>query len=308
MAEFLLQFGQVLPDKPRIARTPRESPAFRPDWRILLFQQLAVEIAQAKDESLALARVVAGERDPFVRQILLWQFGRRSVIPGALVYAWQCQQCESENWIGAMIAGMVVAGRTSVQIAREIGTDPLHVRAFEKLCFDVRPYLQSRSWLKQMCYSLPRPNEPAYRHAKRRYLVTAYERGWAGLAPILLRPSHVQPRTGRQELNRFWQTLLARAADFVNELEVNGTPLAERDVILLRLALHEAKGLGLPATASADLDYAKPGEPDEEQSRQEAQALVRKLTLEQRKRVGTLLQTILHRVKVAPDTLPPVNS
>ena len=85
--------------------------------------------------------ILSGEKDPYVRQLLLSQSGRRSVIPAAIEYALRCYRSQNENWIAARIAAMVVAGRSSAEIAEEIGTEPVHVVAFEKIFFDVRRYL-----------------------------------------------------------------------------------------------------------------------------------------------------------------------
>jgi hypothetical protein len=292
--EFLIQLGPASSKTVPIPRSLRESANYSPCWRFEVFEQYLVKIAEAKDESTAVSEILLRERDPFVRQLLLFHFDRRCLIADSIKYATQCRQSEAQNRIAAMIKAMVVAGRRAEQIALEVGTVAVNIRTFEKLYFDVRRFLENRAWLKQLCYPSVLGSEPTYRQAEVRWLAISFERGWAGLAPCFLRPLHTKPRTGREELNRFCQGLLSRAADFVAWLEMSGVAPSERDIRLFQMAYQQAKKLGSPATLLCDLDYATPVEPHHEKSLHEAAELVKGMSLEKRKKIRTFFEKLLH--------------
>jgi hypothetical protein len=273
-------------------------------WRFDVFEQYLVKIAEAKDDSVAVAEILAEEPDPYLRQLLLFHFGRRCVISATVRYAMECHQSESQNQIGPMIRAMVVAGRSSGQIAAELGTDPASIRCFEKIYFDVRRFLENRAWLKRICFPPLIGNEPAHRQAEVRWLAIAYERQWAGLAPCFLRSLQTKARTGREELSRFCQGLLSRAADFVAQLEIHGVPPSERDVFLFQIVQEQAKKLGLGSISLSDLDYADPLELDEDKARHEAARLLKGMPLEKRKKIRTFLESVMHRANQSGDEQP----
>jgi hypothetical protein len=292
--EFLIQLGPASSKTVPIPRSLRDSPNYSPCWRVEVFEQYLIRIAEAKDQSNAVTEILAEEGDPFIRQMLLFHFERRCLIPDSIEYAIQCRQTEAQNRIQSMVKAMVIAGRNPEQIASEIGTDAFHIHTFEKLYFDVRRYLRNRAWLKQLCYPNLVGNEPAYRQAEARWLAISFERGWPGLAPCFLRPLHIKPRTGREELNRFWQGLLSRAADFLVWLEINGVVPSERDLRLLQMAQQQAKQFGFSTTSRADLDYMQPAEREQEESVHEAAELVKGISLEKRKRMIIFFEKVMH--------------
>ena len=255
--QYLIQLGPISGKSLPIPRSLRESPNYSPSWRSEVFEQYLIKIAEAKDQSTTLSEFLSRERDPFIRQLLLFRFDRRCVIPDAVRYAVECLQSETQNRVAGMVKAMIVAGRTARQIALEVGTVPLNIRAFEKLYFDVRRFLENRVWLKEVCYPSLLGNEPDYRQAEARWLAVAFERGWPGLAPCFLRPLQVKPRSGREEVNRFWQVLLSRASDFVGSLERTGVPPTG---VAWRL-IFWSRTLAVSSKTAANLRVSSPGLP-----------------------------------------------
>lgn len=289
--EYLIQLGQASGKTVPIPRRLRESPNYSPCWRTEVFERYLIKIAEAKSQSSALSKVLSTESDPFIRQLLLFHFGRRCVIPDAVRYALECRQSEAQNQIAGRIKAMVVSGRTAEEIALGVGTDPRNIRAFEKLYFDARRFLENRVWLKQLCYPSLLGNEPAYRQAEARWLAIAFEYGWAGLGPILSPPRPVSPQSGRDGLGRLVRVLLSRSGDYAAGLEISGVRPSERDLQLLLHVQHRIEALGLPLRLQ-DLNYMEPLDPKEEKRRAEAKQLVGQLSATSRRKIITLLQKI----------------
>ena len=290
----LIHIATAAKESLQIPRSLACSANYSPSWRFEVFEQYLTEIAHANNESNAVTEMLSKENDPVVRQLLLFHFGRRCLIGDALQYAALCHQSKAQNRIASLIKAMVIAGRSSEQIALEIGTLADNVWAFERVYFDVRGYAKNRAWLKMLCFPQLIGNEPAYQQAEARWLAIAYERGWPGLAPYFLRPLYSKPKTGREELSRFYRGLFSRAADFITTLEINGVPPSERDLQLLSMVQEQAKKLGLCPTSLVELDYTEPLEPDREEGLHKAQELVRKMSLEQRIRIRNVLEKMSH--------------
>src|SRR5256885_961042 len=134
-----------------IIRSLDQGPNYSPDWRRRVLEQYVVEISRAEKKSVAVDRILVSERDPILRQLMLFHSGRRCVISGAINYALQCIRHQSETSIPALIKAMVVARCGAEHIAAQVGSTPLNVRIFEKICFDVRRYGSNRIWLRNIC-------------------------------------------------------------------------------------------------------------------------------------------------------------
>jgi hypothetical protein len=108
--EFLIQLGPASSKTVPIPRSLRDSPNYSPCWRVEVFEQYLIRIAEAKDQSNAVTEILAEEGDPFIRQMLLFHFERRCLIPDSIEYAMQCRQTEAQNRIQSMVKAMVIAG------------------------------------------------------------------------------------------------------------------------------------------------------------------------------------------------------
>src|SRR5260370_42422442 len=108
-----------------ITRSLGESCDYQPDWRFQVWKQYALEITGARHQSARLEHVLLVEKDPFVRDLIRYHFGRRCIIGEAIRYAVACEATNVRARIGSAIKAMIVAGRTYEQVASELVTDPL---------------------------------------------------------------------------------------------------------------------------------------------------------------------------------------
>jgi len=122
-----------------------------------------------------------------------------------------------------MIEAMVVADYSIEEIAKEFGTDTISIQAYEKMFFDVRPYLQFRGWLKTFCFS-------ERGHCALR---VAFNRGYAGVEEVVLRRKVKRNR----DLKESHSVLLGRVEDAVFAREDNNVTPSKIDLEwLLRLS------------------------------------------------------------------------
>lgn len=277
-------------------------PGYKAHWRFQALQQHLIRVAQATDSAAVLNDILSAEKDPFVRQLVLFESGRPSVIAAPIEYALSCHRSRHENPFARMISAMVVAGRSSSQIAEVMGTSRAHVIAYEKIFFDVRRFLELRFWIKHLCY-FPGSMTGLGEDASRR-LTTALERGWNALAasfslsrsePI---SKHDPNPAGKQVVNQILLGVSARLADFLSALEMNGvTPSAAEVEPLLKIAFF-AREL---APTLSQLDYPTALSPSEEKKSREAAELVAGTTLSSRKKITTLIERLIFKAETGQE-------
>lgn len=231
--------------------------------------------------------ILAQEKDPFVRQLILHAFGRRSLLADAIRFV----HSERQTANGAAMKAMVVAKLSPKQIAQEVGTGPFFVIVFEMLVFDVRRYQENRTRLKLLCYEPVEPAAPAYRLCEARWLPVAFARGWSGLKPIISGPLEVKPPTGEEEVNRVRRILVSRAGDGLTACELAGLPPSERDLELLVLWERGLRHL-LTATAAEALSYPEFLDLEQEKKQAENEKLVARLSPESRRKIMAYVQRI----------------
>jgi hypothetical protein len=289
---FFIELGKARANPDPTPRSLREGPDYRPHWRFLVSEEHLLKVAEAKKKSDALDDILLNEKDPFVRQLVLYQSGRRSVIAESIEYALRCRRSEAENPIAGMIPAMVVAGRSAIQIAQDIGTEPRHIVAYEKMFFDVRRYRGNVFWIKNLCYSTG--GATLMQQNASRWLVTACERGWAGLAGAFSTQPSPKACAGTTALNRIYLGLLSRAADFITTLEMAGVAPGERDIDWLLQMQRASVEAGRPITLQ-QLDYPSPVDPEKE----EAAERVAGLSRESRRKLTNFVEKFLHQAKLA---------
>jgi hypothetical protein len=294
--ELFIELGKVRANPDPTPRSLREGPDYRPHWRFLVSEEHLLKVAEAKKKSNALDDILLNEKDPFVRQLVLYQSGRRSVIADSIEYALRCRRSEAGNPIAGMILAMVVAGRSAIQIAQEVGTEPRHIVAYEKMFFDVRRYRANSFWIKNLCYATG--GATLMQQNASRWLVTACERGWAGLAGAFSTPPWPKAGAGKTGFNRIYLGLLSRAADYITTLEIGGVAPSERDIAWLLQVQRAAVEAGLPIRQQ-QLDYPTPVDPEKERRLQEAKEQVAGLSLESRCKIRNFFEKIMHQANLA---------
>jgi hypothetical protein len=124
----------------------------------------------------------------------------------------------------------MVVGDFSVQeIAEYFGIAELNVQIFEKLYFDVRPYLGNRAWLQTFCFS----------ERGHRWLRVAFSRGRSGAEEVILRRNQGKKRDFETSLS----ILQGRIQDICFDLEANNVAPGEND-LKLALMLSRIAALG----------------------------------------------------------------
>ena len=179
---------------------------------------------------------------------------------------------------------MTIAGRSSAEVANDLGTQAVNVFVFVKLCFDVVGHMNNRGWIAQLCVPAVDRTMTDEEACERRWLSIAYRRGWAGLASVVFpkRPDAVSGKGGQDRLHRL---LLSRAGDYMENLERAGVPPSERDLQFLVLLEKRLEALGVPLTL-ADLDFLEPVHPEDEGDRKEAEKKMKELTREARRKLA----------------------
>jgi hypothetical protein len=114
----------------------------------------------------------------------------------------------------------------------------------------------------------------------------AFNRGWPGLHDFFSKPSS---KIGHSDLDRLIRGLVARAADFVNELEMEGIPPSDRDLQMLRAM----KSPGI-ATSLGDLAYP---DPEQEAKLQGTQKLASAYPVGTRRRIAEVFRVIEFALK-----------
>lgn len=215
----------------KVVRKLEDGPDYAPDWRTQIVQIYLADIAKAPDGKSRLTEILFTEKDPFVRQFLRFRFDGRSVNAEAFNYAQGCQTRNQTTGAASMIKAMVVADRTSDEIAEELGTKRINIVAFEKIFYDLRRWLDNEAWLLRIVSAEP-PEGMGEAEALRekRWLSAAYHRGGAGVEQVVF---HRVPK-GTEAVEQLSQQLLAslgsRALEYVEELQLSGTRPSEADL------------------------------------------------------------------------------
>ncbi|MEO6754498.1 MAG: hypothetical protein ABIP85_22205 [Chthoniobacteraceae bacterium] len=214
-----------------VARSLEDGPDYAPDWRAQTVHHYLADIATAQDGAARLAEILDAERDPFVRQFLRFRYNGKSVNADAFKYALGCQARNRTTNAASMIRAMLVADRTPEEIAAELGTTRFNIVTFAKLFFDVRRYLNNESWLLRVVTAGP-PEGTGEAEALRekRWLSAAYHRGWAGVEQVIFHRTPSDSKDVESLSQQLLASLGARALEFVEELQSNGTPPTEADL------------------------------------------------------------------------------
>jgi hypothetical protein len=278
-------------------RSLSQGPDYRPDWRWRTCERYLVQVSTSKDKEAEVDHILARERDPYLRQLIRYQFNRRCIIGSRIEYALRCRATNAETRAGSMVKAMTLAGRTSQQIAPEIGTDEGNITAFQRIFFDVSRYMTSRVWLARLCCPPDAQNHTAEAEWEMRWMWVALHRGWAGLSSILFGKRYSPLECRPTELDHLVRMLLGRASDYVAIMDIAGVPVSQRDLELLLLLPRRIGDLGLPITLE-NLVYAEPLEPEEEKRQKKAKDIVKGLSLEQRKKIVRVFEWLQHKADV----------
>ena len=208
-----------LTDADAIPRSTLEAADFAPDWRHQICSQYIARIAASEDETATLNTILEQEKDATIKEYLRFHSGCGGSSVGAIQYALSCQRSPAGRRMGAQIQAMVIAGRTEAEIAEDCQTLPEHIEMYEKLYFDVRANRQARAWLAGVCFPNGGPTS-----MQNYWLIVGYERGWKGLASIVLRPLPLQSyetvgKRARDGALLGWNCLLS---DHIRIMEMSG--------------------------------------------------------------------------------------
>jgi len=257
-----------------IVRSPDEGPNYQPNWRWLTVQKYLAEIESSAessaDRSKKLELILDREKEEVVRQTLQFHCGVLGDGEAPVKYALLCAQ--DATTAGAIMA-MVVAKASIERIAIEMGTQPGKIEFFEKLYFDVRPYLGNRFLLRKICFG----------NGGHRWLKVAFLRGWAGVEEIVLQRLPNGPRN----LSHTVSVLLGRAQAHQFELEASNAPESEKDLQLL-LSVSQA---------NAKFPFLQDTIEENPVPETEASKGVAELTPVGRERVAAFLRMILDEAK-----------
>jgi hypothetical protein len=273
----------------KLFRRLEDGPDYEPSWRFMEVERYLVEISQVyeRDKDSKIQSLLAKEKDAYVRQLLLFQLNRPCEMAGSIEYAVRCHITNSQNLMGSRIKAMVVAGRTSEQIAKELSTSAANVTAFEKSFFDVRFYLNRRVWIQQLCRAADQ-YASAEKRCEARWMWIAYHHGWAGLAPVLCPTRLTAPLSGNAIWNRFKQVTLSRATDYLVTMDERGLHPSEQDVELC-LMLQRSPRDGNLVLHLTELDFEEPVDQDKVDAQAETRDVLRRLSRTQRQELAVAL-------------------
>ena len=211
-----------------VVRRLEDGPDYAPDWRAQVVQIHLSDIAKAPDGKSRLSEILFSEKDPFVRQFLRFRFDGRSVNAEAFKYAQGCQMRNRTTAAASMIKAMVVADRTSAEIAEELGTSRWNIETFMRIFFDVGRYLGNEVWLLRIVTAEPPEGVgEAEVLREKRWLSAAFHRGWAGVEQVVF---HRAPKGGEAVEQQLLASLGSRALEYVEDLELSGARPSEEDL------------------------------------------------------------------------------
>jgi hypothetical protein len=277
---FLPEHESTEPPEP--VRRLSDGPNYEPHWRWQVFERFALRISRAKNSVSELDKLVTEEGDPFIRQLLQSQYRRHCIIPNQIAYALRCHQTNSSTRIGSLTEALIIADRTTAQIAADIGTTPDNVRAYEKLFFDARKYRDHRGWFAQLCLRAVPQRSRVEQECDRQWRSLAHRRGFAGLAPAIF--AQQKPPSSSTPHAAFVRSLLCRASDFISDLDATGVLPTERDMAMLGAVLQRWEGVGWPVALN-DLKHSEPVEPEKERADKEAHDLISGLSADRRRAI-----------------------
>jgi hypothetical protein len=220
-----------------LIRTPAEGPYYHPNWRLLQGEEYLRQLHTAPPGALTLQQILEGESDEFVRDLLLFHEGQPCGRAEAIAYATSWSKEDLASRAGALIRTMVLARGSAAKIAQETSTTEEKITVFEKLYFDVRPYLD--------CAAVVEGIYSAAVGIEKRWFTIALRHGWAGVEEaVLLR--RARGRDGERNLDVAISVMLNRVEDGVVNLEASGIEPGDRDLQRLA-AMADIRATGLPA-------------------------------------------------------------
>ncbi len=252
-----------------IARSLKEGADYSPDWRAKFTENYIRQITQAKDPTAELAEVLRQQRDGFIRELV--QFHCHVPFPTQLSLE-RAIRFHRVARTARAIEAMVIADQSMKEIAHIVSATIETIEYFEKLFFDVRPFLNNKLWVRNLCYG----------ENGNRLLQLALEGGWDGLSEVLLRDGPKSPRN----LQRSASILHRRFQDYVYGLEENNVPVSEKDFDRLNRVCHLSASGALPS-----LDDPPPAELKDPT----VPPSVADLTPAGRERVAALLNMVLQK-------------
>ena len=230
---------------PEIARSPKESSDYEPDWRRQCAELYRLKIEQADDPNQKVAEIWAKEPDELVLQLVLFHLNGPCLMRGAIHYAVNCWRSNFKTGIASRIKAMVVADFLEEEIAIEFGTETHNISLFEYLFFDARQYRRHRGWLKTVCFRRGEPTVEA--RTESRLLQLAIRRGKQGVREALLDQVAASEHTRcPNALKRLARNAADRAAEYYLGLDASGEPPSPADFKVLRDIAHLEKVFGLP--------------------------------------------------------------
>lgn len=214
-----------------LVRSLEEGPDYTPNWRELQAEKYLEIVATSAEPKCTLREILWAEKDPFVRQFLRYRFDGRSANQMAFRYAAGCVARNRETGSASLIKAMLVADRTSDEIAAELGTKTQNVVTFAKIYFDISRYLDKESWLCRLVFQQP-PEGIAQPETlrERRWLAAAFHRGWPGVQQVALHQTSGNANDMEELSLRLKSTLVSRALEYALDLETSDSPTTEADL------------------------------------------------------------------------------
>jgi hypothetical protein len=224
--------------KRSLIRTPAEGPDYHSNWRLLQGEHYLQELHVLAPGARTIEQILEGESDEFVRDFLLFHEGHPCGHAEAIAYATRANQENLASGAASLIRTMVLAGASAAKIAQEMATTEENITVFEKIYFDVRPYLSAGAFVAQICSSAV--------GTEKRWFMIALRHGLPGVEEFVLLRRRAHGRHGERNLGITTSVMLNRVEDGAVNLEASGIEPGDRDLERLA-ALADIHTTGLPA-------------------------------------------------------------
>lgn len=195
-----------------IARKPEDGA--EPDWRTKVALNYILRIIRADDQKAELAKVLSEEKNAYIREAVRFHCEPEVPFPGRTSLQ-RAIICHKENRTGRAIKAMVVNGRSPKEIAEWLVLRTETLEYFEKLFWDVRPFLDKKFWLLGHCKG-------------DRWLEIALEGHWPILEKVMLQ-QWPQGADGPEAIRRFFWRRVQR---YISSRDDNNVPPNEEDLDL----------------------------------------------------------------------------
>ncbi len=226
-----------------IPRSLADAPDYPPDWRSQTAELYVGAVLASTDAQATLTEIQRTERDPYVRQWVIFRYKGRCVAQERFNYAAGCAARNDATGAASLIKTLLIADRTYEEIAEELGTTRENIVAFAMIFFDVRRFLANETWLRRLIFAEPVDSALTPTELReRRWLSIAFHRGWPGVEQVVLQRRLATAEEVQEQMLQVEAILTSRALEHAHDLESSGTPPSAGDLRCL-LALRHSESV-----------------------------------------------------------------